>query len=73
MFSAKIVDHGGRRGDAMQELAQWRHPVASSEALDVLHQAMRPAWHRRIRMVIEIIVDFPAFFSSILLLATTIN
>jgi hypothetical protein len=73
VFSAKIVDHGGRRGDAMQELAQWRHPVASSEAMDVLHQAMRPAWHRRIHMVIEIVVVLPAFFASILLLATTIS
>jgi len=36
--------------------------VASSEALDVLHRAMRPVSHRRIRMVIEIVVDLPAFF-----------
>jgi hypothetical protein len=62
VFSAKIVDHGSRHGDAMQELTRWRHPVASSEALDKLHQAMCPAWHRRIRMVIEIVVGLPAFF-----------
>jgi hypothetical protein len=36
--------------------------VASSEALDVLHRAMRPTWHRCILMVIEIAVDLPAFF-----------
>jgi hypothetical protein len=36
--------------------------VASSEAQDVLHQAMRPALHRRIRMAIEITSDSPAFF-----------
>ena len=74
MFSTKIVDHGGRHGDAMRELARWQHPLASSEALVVLHWAMRPASHRRIRMVVEIVVDMPAFFvTSILLLATTIS
>jgi hypothetical protein len=35
--------------------------VASSEALDVLQWAMRPALHRRIRMVIEIASNLPAF------------
>jgi hypothetical protein len=46
--------------------------VASSEALDVLHQAMRPASYRCIAMAIEIVVDLPAFFvSSISLLTTT--
>jgi len=74
VFSTEIVDHGGRRGDAMQELARWRHPVASSEALDVLHWAMCPAWHRCTRMVIEIDVDLPAFFVTLIsLLATTIS
>ena len=74
MFLAEIVDHGGRRGDAMRALARWRHPVAPSEALVVLHRVMRPASHRRIRMVVEIVVDLPAFFVvSILLLATTIS
>jgi len=58
----EFVDHGGRRGDTAQALAQWRHPVASSEAWDVLHQAMRPASYRRIRMVIEITSDSPAIF-----------
>jgi len=43
------------QGDAMRALARWRHPLASSEALDVLHQVMCPALHRRICMVIEII------------------
>ncbi len=54
MFSTKIIDHGGRRGNAMQALTQWRHPVALSEAQDVLHRAMRPALHRRVRMAIDI-------------------
>ena len=63
MFLTKIVDHGGRRGDAMRALAQWRHPVASIEARDVLYQAMLPASHRRIRMArIKIASGSPAFF-----------
>ena len=64
MFPVEIFDRGGRRGDEMQALARWQHPLASSESLVVLHWAMmRPAAsHRRIRMVVEIVVDFPAFF-----------
>jgi hypothetical protein len=74
VFSTKIVDHGGRRGDEMRAPARWRHPLASSEALVVLHRVMRPASHRRIRMVVEIVVNLPAFFAaSISLLATTIS
>ena len=46
----------------VQALDQWRHPVASSEALDVLHRAISPASYRRIRMAIEIASDSPAFF-----------
>jgi hypothetical protein len=57
-----FVDHGGCRGNTAQALAQWRHPVALSEALDVLYQAMRPVLYRRIRMAIEIASDSPAFF-----------
>jgi hypothetical protein len=71
--SFEFVDHGGRRGDTAQALNQWRHPVASSEALDVLHRAMRPASYRRIRMAIEIANDLPAFFVVVYtLLPTTI-
>jgi len=70
----EFIDHGGRRGDTAQALARWRHPVASSEALDVLHREMRPASYRCIDMAIEIVVNLPAFFvSSISLLATTIS
>jgi len=72
--SFEFVDHGGRRGDTAQALAQWWHPVASSEALDVLHRAMHPALYRCIAMATEIVVNLPAFFvSSISLLATTIS
>jgi hypothetical protein len=57
-----------------QALVRWRHPVAYSEALDVLYWAMRPASYCCLAMVIEIVVDLPAFFiSSGLLLATTIS
>jgi hypothetical protein len=74
VFSSKIVDHGGRRGNAMRELARWRHPLASIESLVVLHRAMRPASHRRIRMVAKIVVELPAFFVALIsLLATTIS
>ena len=74
MFSTKIVDHGGRQGDTAQALNQWWHPVASSEALDVLHRAMHPASYRCIAMATEIVADLPAFFvSTISLMATTIS
>jgi hypothetical protein len=69
----KFVDHGGRRGVTAQALARWLHPVASSEAPDVLHWAMCPASYRRIRMAIEIASDLPAFFVVVYsLLPTTI-
>jgi hypothetical protein len=70
----KFVDHGGRRGNTAQALARWLHPVASSEALDVLYRAMCPASYRCIAMAIEIVIDLPAFFvSSISLFATTMS
>ena len=62
VFSTEFVDHGSRRVDVMRALTRWRHPVASSEAQDVLHRAMCPASHRCIRMAIEIASDSPAFF-----------
>jgi hypothetical protein len=55
-------DHGGRRGDTVQALARWLHPVASSEAPDVIHRVMRPASYRLTRMAIKIASDSPAFF-----------
>jgi hypothetical protein len=58
----QFVDNDGYRGNTVQALAQWQHLVASSEALDVLHWAMRPASHCRIRMVIKVASDLPAFF-----------
>ena len=44
---------GGRRGDTEQVVTQWRIPVASGEALVMLHQAMRFILHRRTAMAIE--------------------
>jgi len=39
-------DHAGnRQGNTAQALTQWWHPVASSKALDVCHQAMCTASH----------------------------
>jgi hypothetical protein len=69
----EIVDYDGRHGDTAQALARWRHPVASSEALDVLYQAMCHASYRRICMTTEIASDSPTFLSSpISLLHTTL-
>jgi hypothetical protein len=48
-----------------QALARWRHPVASSEALDVLHRVMHPALYRRIRIAIKIASNFPEFFNVV--------
>jgi hypothetical protein len=69
VYSNDFDDHGGCRGDAAQTLAQWRHPLLSREALDVLYWVMRPASYRRIRMAIEIASDLPAFFVVIDLLS----
>jgi hypothetical protein len=57
----KFIDHGGYQGNTAQALARWWHPVALSEAWDVLHRAMRRASYRRIRMAIEIASDSPTF------------
>jgi hypothetical protein len=54
-----------------QELTRWRHPVALSEAPDVIHRAMCPASYRCIAMAIEIAIDSPAFFVAVDLLSPT--
>ncbi len=56
------MDHDNHWGITAQALAQWQHPVASSEDLDVLHWAMHPALHCRICMVIEVASNLPVFF-----------
>jgi hypothetical protein len=67
----EFVDHGGRWGNTAQALARWLHPVASSEAPDVIHRAMRPASYHCIAMAIEITIDSPAFFVAVDLLSPT--
>jgi hypothetical protein len=62
VFFNVFVNYGDRWGNTAQALTRWRHPVASSEAQDVLHRAMCPALYRRIHMVIKITSTFPAFF-----------
>ncbi len=57
-------DNVGRQSSTVQTLAQWRHPVASSETLDVLHEAMHPASHRHNPMVIKIASNFLLFLLS---------
>jgi hypothetical protein len=65
----EFFDNGGRRGDTAQALARWRHPVASSEALDMLYRAMHPVSYRCITMAIEIAIDSPAFFVAVISLS----
>jgi len=52
-FSFEFVDHSGRWDNTAQAIDRWRHPVALSEALDVLYWAMRPASYHCIAMAIE--------------------
>jgi len=44
---------GGRRGDTERVVARWQRPVASGEALVMLHWAMRSVSHRRTAMAID--------------------
>jgi hypothetical protein len=57
----EFVDHGSRWGDTAQALARWQHPVAPSEALDVLYPEMHAASYCHIRMAIEMASNSPAF------------
>jgi hypothetical protein len=59
--SFELVNHGGRWGNTAQAIDRWQHPVASSEALDVLYWAMCPASYRRIAMATEIASNLPVF------------
>jgi hypothetical protein len=47
-------------------LAQWRHPVASSKALDILHWAMCAVMNRRIAMAIKTASFVGIFFGCCL-------
>jgi hypothetical protein len=44
---------GGCWGDTEQVVAQWRHPVASRVAMDMLHWALRFVLHRRTTIAIK--------------------
>ncbi len=61
IFLAKINDHGVRRGDTGQILAQWRCMMASRVALDLQSWAMCLALYRLIRMAIEMASKVGAF------------
>ena len=52
---------GGRRGDTERVVAQWQHPVASGEALVMLHRAMPSVSHQRTVMAVEMACDGGAF------------
>jgi hypothetical protein len=69
--SFKFVNHGSHLGNTAQALDQWHHPVASSEALDVPHWAMRLAVYRRICMAIKIASNLPTFVVVVDLLLPT--
>jgi hypothetical protein len=76
VFSTKIVDHGGRPDNTCENSPdggiQWLR--VKPWLCFIGHWVMRPSWHRRIHMVIEIVVNLPVFFvASISLLATTIS
>jgi len=52
---------GGRRGDTERVVARWQRPVASGEALVMLHRVIRSALHRCTAMAIKIARDGGAF------------
>jgi hypothetical protein len=56
-----IVALRGHRGDTERLVARWRRPVASGEALVMLHWAMRFISHQRTTMAIEMARDGGAF------------
>jgi hypothetical protein len=66
VVSTNLIDHGSHRGDVAWALARWRHlVVASHEASNALHRAMRIALYCPIGMATKIVVNFPAFFVNV--------
>jgi len=63
MFHYLSVDcrSGGRCDDTKRVIARWRRPVASGEALVILHWVMHSVSHRHTAMAIEIAHDAGAF------------
>jgi hypothetical protein len=68
--SFTINEHGNRWGSTAQTLAFWRHQVASSVCMDMLHWEMHTALYHRITMAIKTVDDSPAFFDTIDFLVT---
>ena len=58
-----VDDHGGRRGDTVQIIDQWRRSVAPREVLVLLYWAMHSKSQRRIRMVFKIVGKPSIFFN----------
>jgi hypothetical protein len=54
VFSTKINHHGSRRGDVMQALAQWQHPVA-------VELRVKPTSHHHTPLTIRITSNSPKF------------
>ena len=63
ILHSRFVDccHGGGQGNTKRVVTRWQHPVASDEALDMLHQAMPRALLQRIRMTIKMACDGGTF------------
>ena len=59
-FGCQIDDHGVRRGNTGQIIAQWWRPVASRVALDLPNWVMHSAPYRLIRMAIEAVQEAAA-------------
>jgi hypothetical protein len=51
--TGNIDDHGSRLGDTLQTLTRQQRPVASGEALSMLHLARRAASPNTAAMVIK--------------------
>ena len=60
--AAMRCEHSPNGGIQWLRVKPWMCSVASSEALDVLHQSIHPGSYRCIRMAIKIASDLPAFF-----------
>jgi hypothetical protein len=51
--TGNINEHGSRPGNTLQTLTRQQHPVASGEALSMLHQARHAASPNTAAMVIK--------------------
>ena len=56
-----LAASGSGLGDMERVVARWRRPVASGEALVMLHWAMRSVLHRRTAMTIQMARNGGAF------------